>query len=757
MRYLALGLGVLLAACGRSATPPADDSGNAIAPTARCTAADDGDIVLAVGDARAVVTRQPYHLRVERNGSTVLANVAQRGGVPLALDSDEPLGSDSLPQTGLYAPLSYTVGGGINLQFPAGPWIGNQLADAAAGIEYAARDVTAARCEGGAALLTLSTDDPTGRQIELRLQPDASGAIGFQLQALVRPALGVSMMSASFDSPAEERFHGFGGRHNAIDQRGHRVVNWLQQSNFSAGPLQPGVDVLPGTGGPDYLFPNGPGAAYYNQALFLSSAGYGFLLENSELSQFRLALDRADAWQVQVNAGELRYAVLPAGAKAALQGLAQVNGRHRVPPAWALGPTLSRTIQILSPNADTAVTYEAKIRADIARIRELDLPVSSYGFEAWQILPEETTRELIAELRSMGIETLLYQRPFVAADIANTEPAANFLSVLAQGHFARTPQGAPYLFGSPFIVGAGGLLDFTQPATVDYWNARLRRMLDTGANGFMQDFGEQVMRDMRFADGSSGAEMHNAYPNLYHRLTREFIDGYQRETGREIFFFTRAGFSGRPGSAAYEGANFPGDETTDWSASAGLASIIPDMLSRAVGGAYGFNTDIGGYADYLTGQTSRELFIRWTQAAALMPIFRVHNSASSGVRLPWDYDQEALRIWTRYAELHQRAAPLILRLWQEAQASGIPPTRPLWLAWPDDPRARAEKQQWLLGDELLVAPVIEPGATTRRVYFPEGCWQHGETAARYQGPAEIVVPAPLDSLPWFRRCGSAAL
>src|SRR5204862_277196 len=141
-------------------------------------------------------------------------------------------------------------------------------------------------------------------------------------------------------------------------------------------------------------------------------------------------------------------------------------------------------------------------------------------------------------------------------------------------------------------------------------------------------------------------------------------------------FFTRAGYSGTPGAAASESANFPGDETTDWSRSAGLASQTPDMLNRAIGGAYGFTTDIGGYFDVGPYQpTTKELFIRWAEWAALSPLFRLHGSLNAGVHTPWSYDHQTLQVYKRLSRLHLRARPLILRLWQRAHRTGIPITR----------------------------------------------------------------------------------
>jgi hypothetical protein len=176
------------------------------------------------------------------------------------------------------------------------------------------------------------------------------------------------------------------------------------------------------------------------------------------------------------------------------------------------------------------------------------------------------------------------------------------------------------------------------------------------------------------------------------------------------------------------------------------------MLNRAVGGAVGYGTDIGGYIDYHTPATTKELFLRWAEMAALSPVFRLHGSANAGTHPPWMYDAETVSAYRALSQLHDHAAPLILRLWREAAATGMPITRPLWLAYPNDPTAVRQDQEWLLGPHVLVAPVVEQGATSRSVYFPLGCWEDPETGAVVQGPRTLVVAAVLTKLPYYFHC-----
>lgn len=769
VKLLCLLLALLLVACDRSQLPAINgvtSSATVGITSTECQQQAGTPIVVTGSNSRAVIERNPLRIAYyDGAGHLVLQQVANVSPAPY-LPANVPEaggGTDTVPDRALYSPFTFEVGGAVSTEFPASPWQGNQLLGGTAGIQFSATRVTSVQCSGSVATLTVATNDPSGRTMTLVVKPDESGLPAIQVKATLIPATGVVALSDSFDSGEDEEFFGFGGRHNALSQRGRSFPVWAEQENFGAGQAQPLADAIPGTGATGYQFPNGPTAAYYPQALFYSSRPYGFLLENTELSRFKLAYTaRPDAWQVSAAAAELRYVVAPGTSAQKVQTLTGINGRHRVAPEWALGPTLLRGIRVLSAESDTGDTYYSKVIADLDRVDADRLPITSYSVEGWSFTSRENLAVIIKRLRDAGRHPMFYIRAYNSIDAANTEPSSVFQESLTNGYCATTPVGQGcYLFGSPFIAGIALLLDYTNTGTVQWWRGRVREMLELGADGFMQDFGESTMTTMKFANGESGLTMHNRYPVIYHATTRAVLDEYRAENlgrtaqaGGDFYFFTRTGFSGRSGSAAYESANFPGDNMTDFSRSNGLGSSITDMLNRGVGGAYGYTTDIGGYLDETTGSPTKELFIRWSQFAALSPIFRVHNSSTTGTRMPWSYDAETEAIWTQMAQLHIKAKPLILRLWKDAQTTGLPMTRPLWLMYPDDRVGYKQDQEFMLGSDVLVAPVVVQGATSREVYFPQGCWKHAETGEQFNGPMSKTVQAPLASLPYFFRCGT---
>jgi alpha-glucosidase len=630
-----------------------------------------------------------------------------------------------------------------------GQWEGTLASVTETGLEYSAQSVVAVRQQGDAAVLTVSTNDPTGRKLVVSISPGSGDALDVDAQPV--PSAGVATMSDSFESSATEAFAGFGGRHNSLDQHGNEFYNWLDQENISSGSAS-GLTAVTSPGQDRYLFPNGPEAAYYVQSSFVSSDGYGFLVDQDELSHWRLDSDQPNAWQVEVGAPDLHYTVVAADTASAISQLTAITGRQPLPPSWAVGSLLDRELKYPS---DPAAQYEQEVQSDIDNIRKYHLRVDGYRLEGWAELPTPVLKHFIAELLAMGIHPLVYFRAFVGTDSTGTDDPSDYDYAIAHGYVATHADGSPYTFVSNFNAPAA-VIDFSNPAAVAWWKRRITAALDLGADGFMQDFGEQVLTGMHFQNGMTGPQMHNLLPVLYDRATRDAITAYEHtHPSRQIFFFTRAGYSGTPGDAADENANFPGDETTDWSRASGLASQTTDMLNRAIGGAYGFSTDIGGYFDLGPFQpTTKELFLRWAEWAALSPLFRLHGSLLAGTHTPWSYDTQTVQIYKHMVALHLRARSLIMTLWREADQTGIPITRPLWLAYPNDPEAAQQDQEWLLGPDVLVAPVVTQGATSRQVYFPAGCWTRPDTGTRYTGPTTQTVPAALDQLPYFFQCGT---
>lgn len=739
MFYRRAWTGVAVALLGVAAALPVR---SAHAGPARPAAPARTYTVRAADGVTAEVSTAPFGLRFhDADGRTVLGSVAGGGApTPTAAVGDllGVLGNTSVAPT-RYAPITFTVGSVSMTQQEQVPMVtGNPLLTVSAGVQYALTDVTGVRrLAGGGVRLDVATDDPSGRRAVVDVRPDRGPSLRTQVRLV--PATGVAFVGAGFASPGTEAFHGFGGRRNAIDQSGQTFFNWIDQTVFK-------VPVLGGQ----------PQTGWYQQAQFVSSHHYGFLLDRPQLSWWRMRSDRAHAWQVQSNSTGLDFTVAPGTAPRAIRTVTAITGRNPVPGRWQLGPVFSQTLS----GGTTGVTpeaYEQQVRTSLEKISRLHLPFTSFAFEGWALLKRSGHLHAVIDLiRSHGLHPLVYFRAFAGNDGQGTEDDDAYATAVKNGYAATRADGSPYVFADTLAPGKSAvLIDFTNPKAVAWWRRRITDALDAGADGFMQDFGEQVMWDMHFADGSTGRTMHNRYAVLYHRTTRRIIDAWHRRHPHRVdpMFYVRSGYSGRPGSAAYESASWCGDYTSTWSRTTGLAALTTDMLNRSVGGAYGFQCDTGGYMDLL-GRASRELFLRWSWYAALTPENRIHGGPVFGERLPWSFDTSATNIYRRTLLLHRAAEPYILRLWKQARRTGMPITRPLWLAYPAMPGVDSIDQEYLLGPDVLVAPVVDRGVTSWQVHFPPGCWRSPDTGRRFSGPRSASVAAPLTTTPYFFRCGT---
>jgi sulfoquinovosidase len=717
---------------------------------------EDEVVTVDAGGTIAEVQLSPLRLRfLTADGEEALASVPEHPTTPSVREPVPerfPGGGLDLGPAPTYAPITFVDGTQTLVQYPASFWTADILTGVSGGIEHALTEVTTVTERDGGVDLVVETTDPE-RTATVRVEPDEAGAVAVRVR--FDDPSGIATTGAGFTSTDDESFHGFGGRRNATDQRGEVFYNWLEEFSQLPEEFWP-VTALPFLD-ERYQFPTGDQGAYYVQSLFVSSRPYAFWLERDEVSRWRMAADREDAWFVEAAASELDFVVSSADPREAVTALTSITGRNPLPAAWAHGPGVSRAVEPFAddPGTDYAEEYRDDVLRDLDEIEAADLPIETFAIEGWPLLEAHGSLEQVLDrMRELGIRPIGYLKPFIGGG-RQTEREGLLTEAIAEGYVATTPLDTPYLFGSPVDPeGVAALLDVTNPDAIGWYQDRVDDLLDLGFEGFMQDFGEQTFQDMRFADGSTGREMHNRYPVLYHRITADAFAAYRdRNPDREPWFYVRAGYTGRPGSAAYEQTSWGGDNTADWSRASGIGSVVPDLLNRGLGGAYGYATDIGGYIDTF-GRPDAELLQRWAELGSLLPVNRLHGSPVNGTHMPWEYGDEAVERYRGTIELNLRARPLIRELWQEAQRTGAPIARPLWWHHPDDARARAQEQQFLLGPDVLVAPVIEEGATDWPVYLPEGCWEHLHTGDTTEGPADVEVAAPLGEMPIFVRCGS---
>jgi myogenesis-regulating glycosidase len=330
-------------------------------------------------------------------------------------------------------------------------------------------------------------------------------------------------------------------------------------------------------------------------------------------------------------------------------------------------------------------------------------------------------RGMVDELHRLGFKVTAWVIPFL-------EPAsAAFVEGAARGYLVNNVAGKPYLV--PWWQGNGGLLDVTNPAALDWFLERLRSLqAETGLDGFKFDAGEAIFlpRDAVVAVPGHRNNYTHRYVEFAARnfALTEVRPGWRNQT--EPIFFRQW------------------DKTTKWGHANGLRSVIPGLLSLVLTGYPFILPDMVGGNAY--GDTAdAELMMRWAQLTALLPAMQFSLA-------PWEYGAECDRVCRQCADMHVAFAPVIFRLAQEAARTGQPIIRPvLWLA-PHDERALLCDDQFLLGDDILVAPVVHPGQRARNVYLPPGTWRDHWTDQVMLGPLAIQeYPVPIDILPIFHR------
>ena len=305
-----------------------------------------------------------------------------------------------------------------------------------------------------------------------------------------------------------------------------------------------------------------------------------------------------------------------------------------------------------------------------------------------------------------------------------------------RGLCVKNADGSPYTIPEGHWFPGSMIPDFTNPETLESWFAKRRYLLEMGVDGFKTDGGEFVYsEDARFSDGSTGREGKNRY-------ARDYTEAYARFIGPERALFSRAGFAGQHRTPML----WAGDQQ---SVNSELASALRAGLSAALSGIAFWGFDIAGFAGPLP---SPELYLRATQLACFCPVMQWHSEPDGGQfrelmpgaegnneRSPWNMErafglpgfaQEVL-YWHR---LREALLPYLLETARDCAAQGRPMLRPLVYYWPEDEAALDCEDEFLLGHDLLVAPLLDEGARGRSVYLPSGQWRDLFTGELHEGP-----------------------
>ncbi len=554
---------------------------------------------------------------------------------------------------------------------------------------------------------------------------------------------------------------GFGERFDHLDQRGRRLdatvfEQYKGQSNRTYMPM-PFAIVAPADGRP----------------------GWGFHVRTTGRSWFDVSASDPGRLSIEVELDPdqvnptLEVAIYPDAPAEILAAFLAEVGRPGLPPDWVFRPWMS----------GNEWNTQARVQAEVARSLAEGIPAGVVVVEAWS---DEATftafrdaryqvhadgsphrladftfppdgawpdpKGLVDWLHERDIRLLLWQVPLLPARPSRAGQArADREAMVARGYGVREADGRPYRNRGWWFPGAL-LPDWTNPDGAAWWLEKRRYLLEeVGIDGFKTDGGEHAWGDdLRYADGTRGDVTNNRYPVLYAAAYHELM----RSAGREPVTFSRAGFTG---AGSYP-LHWAGDEDSTWAA---YTSSITAGLTAGASGVFFWGWDLAGFSGEVP---DAELYLRAAAMACFCPIMQYHSEFNhhrlpSRDRTPWNIaertgDDRVVPTYRAFALLRERLLPYLATQARLAVERSLPLMRALFFEWPNDPVIWDFPYQYLLGDDLLVAPVVRPGVEAWHVYLPAGEWIDAWRGSRVTGPVRVTVPAPLDEIPVFVRASA---
>ncbi|MEV0126570.1 alpha-xylosidase [Streptomyces sp. NPDC050703] len=475
--------------------------------------------------------------------------------------------------------------------------------------------------------------------------------------------------------------------------------------------------------------------AYKNVPFHLSSRGYGVFVDHPGKVSYEIGSEAVGQVQFSVEDQSLAYYVIAGPTpKDVLRRYTALTGRPALPPAWSFGLWLSTSF---------CTDYdEETVTGFVDGMAARELPLSVFHFDCFWMREHQWTdfrwdpavfpdpRSMLKRLRERGLRVSVWINPYIA------QKSALFAEAAARGHLVKRPNGDIWQWDlwQPGMA----LVDFTDPAARAWYADQLRDLLDQGVDCFKTDFGERVPTDVVWHDGSDPERMHNYYAQLYNSTVFEVLEK-ERGAGEAVLFAR---------SATAGGQRFPVHWGGDCFASFGaMAESLRGGLSLSLSGFGFWSHDIGGFE----GTPDPAVFKRWLAFGLLSSHSRLHGNVS--YRVPWAFGDEAVDVARKFTRLKHRLMPYLYGAAVEAHRDGVPVMRPMLLEFPGDPACRTLDRQYMLGPDLLVAPVFSAAGDVE-FYLPEGTWTHLLTGERVRGPGWRRETHGFDGLPLYVRPGA---
>ncbi len=527
----------------------------------------------------------------------------------------------------------------------------------------------------------------------------------------------------------DEAFYGLGDKTGFLNKRGYDYIMWNSDN-------------------PDPHVENPTFRALYKSIPFFivkrKDCTFGIFLDNHYKTFFDFGAKDADCYSFGVSKGELNYYFIYGDTiKEVVKNYTSLTGRSPIPQMWTLGYQQARW----SYSTENEVLELAK------NFKKYDIPCDAIHLDIdymdnFKVFTHDKKRfpdltGLSQQLEEMGIKLVTIIDPGVKAE----EGYYMYDEGVKNGYFAKTPDGE--IYHNTVWPGDSVFPDFTSSSVRSWWADKTKFLLDRGIHGIWNDMNEPASFNGPLPDniefaGDDHTRLHEEVHNVYgHLMAKATYDGLKKHSGKRPFIITRACYSG---SQKYATA-WTGDNQSIWSH---LKLAIPQLLNLGISGMPLVGVDIGGFGS----DTTPELLSRWIEACFLSPLFRNHSAKMTRRQEPWLFDEQTLEIYRKYVKLHYKFMPYLYDLCYEESLTGTPIMRPLIMEFEDDENTLNCNDEYMVGQNILVAPVTEQGATIRAVYLPAGTWVDYHTGKRIHGKQYILCDAPIDICPIFIKAGS---
>jgi alpha-D-xyloside xylohydrolase len=503
--------------------------------------------------------------------------------------------------------------------------------------------------------------------------------------AFVRRAADYSRrFNAAFTLSPGEKIYGCGESFTGLDKRGQKIVLWTDDANGIQNPRM-----------------------YKPIPFFMSSRGYGMFLHTTTPITCDFGNSFGGLNALMIGDDKVDLFVFLGSPKDILGEYTRLTGKSPLPPLWSFGLWMSRC----------TYSSEKQVRDVAARLREDKIPcdvihLDTGWFETdwrcdYQFSPLRfpDPPKMISDLKNDGFHISLWQLPYFV-------PGNKLFPELVEKNLVvRDAKGN--------LPDEDAVLDFSNPATVEWYQARLANLLQMGVGAIKVDFGEAAPYNGIFADGRTGFYEHNLYPLRYNKAVADITF---KTTGEHIIW-ARSAWAGSQRYPIHWGGDA---ESTDQ----GMAAELRGGLSFGLSGFSFWSHDIGGFTANSVTNMDKDLYARWLAFGMLSSHSRCHGFAP---KEPWNYGNDFLNEFRAIDELKYRLMPYVYAQARDCSERGLPMVRALFIEFPDDPGSWLVDDEYLFGSSILVAPLMHENDRAREVYLPPGTWMDYQNGNTYSG------------------------